>query len=372
GGSQMFRVRMIQARFGDCLLLEYGSPATPRFLLVDGGPSDTFEDHLRAELEVVAGDGHRLDLAMLSHVDKDHVVGLLDLLARLRADDATDPSGASRLIGIDGLWHNSFARSIDVDGALAPRLRAATTNAASVLAMEAIQGVAEGHALRLAAQTLALPINGGFPDDLICVDDAPGALVLDNLSLSVVGPTRANLDKLHDEWETWLDAHEEAVASGDPAVLANSDQSIPNLSSIMVLAEADQKKLLLTGDGRSDHLLKGLEQAGLLDATGRFHVDALKVPHHGSDRNATRTFFRKVTADRYLISANGRDDNPDFATLTWIVEEAAKVGRQIEILVTNETPSTQRLLDAFDPGENGYTLTLLPPGESSLTVVLAA
>ncbi|HVS14346.1 MAG TPA: hypothetical protein VMV46_10495 [Thermoanaerobaculia bacterium] len=368
----MFKVRMIQARFGDCFVLEYGAPAAPRFLLVDGGPPNTFEDHLRAELESIAEGGHALDLAMLSHVDKDHVVGLLDVLAQLRADDAADPSGASRLIGIGGLWHNSFARSVDADGALAPRLRAATTHAASVLAMEAVLGVAEGHALRLAAQALDLPINDGFPDDLICADDAPGAVVLDNLSLTVVGPTRANLDELRGEWQKWLDAHEDAVASGDPALLANSDRSIPNLSSIMVLAEADGKTLLLTGDGRSDHLLQGLGQAELLDAAGRLHVDALKVAHHGSDRNATRTFFRKVTADRYLISANGRDDNPDTATLTWIVEEAAHAGREIEIVVSNETPSTQRLLQAFDPDDFGYTLTLLPPSEGSLTVVLAA
>ncbi len=367
----MFKVRMIQAEFGDCFLLEYGSAVAPRFLLVDGGPPDTFEDHLEAELAPIAAAGHGLDLALLSHVDNDHVVGLLDLLVRLRADDAADPTGASRLIQIDGLWHNSFTRTIDVDGALTPRLRAVSNHAASVLAAEATQGVAEGNALRLAAQALHLPINAGFPNDLVCADDVPGPVVLDNLSLTVVGPTQANLDELRAKWAAWLETHEEAVADGDLAVLANSDRSIPNLSSIMVLAEADGRSLLLTGDGRSDHLLQGLGQAGRLDAAGRCHVDVLKVAHHGSDRNATRKFFRKVTADRYLISANGKDGNPDLPTLTWIVEEAAAAGREIEIVLSNETPSTDQLVQDLDPDANGYTLTFLPPDDSSLTLVLA-
>lgn len=368
----MFKVRMIQAEFGDCFLLEYGDAAAPRFLLVDGGPSDTFENHLRGELKGLAAAGHGLDLVMLSHVDNDHVVGLLDLLATLRVDDAADPTGASRLIQVGGLWHNSFARTVDVNGELAPRLRAVSNNAVSVQAAEATLGVAEGNALRLAAQALHLPINAGFPNDLVCADDAQGPVVLGNLSLTIVGPTQANLDELQTQWATWLAAHEQAVADGDPQVLANSDRSIPNLSSIMVLAEADGRSLLLTGDGRSDHLLQGLGQAGRLDAGGRFHVDVLKVAHHGSDRNATRTFFRKVTADRYLISANGKDGNPDTQTLNWIVEEAAAAGRRIEVVVSNRTPSTDRLLQEFDPDANGYTLTVLAPDDDSLSLVLAS
>jgi hypothetical protein len=367
----MFKVRMIQAEFGDCLLLEYGSASAPRYTLIDGGPPHTFENHLEGILEGLSSAGHGLDLAMLSHVDKDHVVGLLDLLARLRSDAVADPTGDARLIAIDGLWHNSFARALDVHGTLAPRLAGISQSTSSVLAAEATQGVVEGHALRLAAKVLGLPINVGFPNDLVCVDDAPGPVVFDNLSLTVVGPTQTNLDELRTKWEAWLAAQEEAVASGNDTVLANSDRSIPNLSSIMVLAEADGKSLLLTGDGRSDHLVQGLGQAGRLDAAGRCHVDVLKVSHHGSDRNATKGFFRKVTADRYLISANGKDGNPDLPTLTWIVEGAAEENRPIEILLTNVTPSTQQLVQNLAPQTHGYRLTFLPPGDSSLTVELA-
>ena len=153
--------------------------------------------------------------------------------------------------------------------------------------------------------------------------------------------------------------------------MANSDRSVPNLSSIVVLAEADGKRVLCTGDGRSDHLLQGLGRAGLLDAGGAMHVDVLKVAHHGSDRNATRKFFRLVTADTYVLSANGKDDNPDLATLLWIVEEAGKQGRQVELFATNDTPSIRELVAERDPALNGYTLTVMDPGVHSATIVLA-
>jgi len=361
----MFRMRVVQAEFGDCFLLEYGSAVAPRFLLVDGGPPDTWELHLESELAGIAQVGGALDLVMLSHVDNDHIVGLLDLLARLRAD------GAAPLIGVGGIWHNSFGRTVDVDGTLGPRLRAATMNAASVQSAVAVNGIAEGNALRLAAQALGIPLNAGFPGDLVCADDHPQPVLLDNLKLTVVGPTRANLDELRAQWETWLAAHEDAVADGDPQVMANSDRSVPNLSSIVVLAEADGKRVLCTGDGRSDHLLQGLGQAGLLDAGGAVHVDVLKVAHHGSDRNATRKFFRLVTADTYVLSANGKDDNPDLATLIWIVEEAGKQGRQIELFATNDTPSLRELVAERDPAVNGYTLTVMDPGVHSTTIELA-
>jgi hypothetical protein len=85
-----------------------------------------------------------------------------------------------------------------------------------------------------------------------------------------------------------------------------------------VLAEADGKRILLTGDGRGDHTLEGLEKAGLLDGDGKLHVDILKMPHHGSDRNVDQDYFEKIHADHYVISADGKHHNPDVATLRMI------------------------------------------------------
>jgi beta-lactamase superfamily II metal-dependent hydrolase len=135
-----------------------------------------------------------------------------------------------------------------------------------------------------------------------------------DLKLTVLGPSEQRVRKLHKEWEKNLkkDAAKALAAAFD-------DESPFNLSSIVVLAEIGGKRLLLTGDARGDHILEGMTQAGLL-TDGTCHVDLLKVPHHGSDRNVTTEFFRQVTADHYVISANGRDDNPSIPTLEMITQ----------------------------------------------------
>jgi hypothetical protein len=81
---------------------------------------------------------------------------------------------------------------------------------------------------------------------------------------------------------------------------------------------------LLTGDARGDYLIEGLKQEGLLDANGKLHVDILKMPHHGSDRNVDPSFFSTITADHYLASADGTFGNPDRPTLEMLIDKRGK------------------------------------------------
>jgi beta-lactamase superfamily II metal-dependent hydrolase len=367
----LFKLRIVQADFGDCFILEYGTEASPRFLLIDGGPEDVYRDHLRRQLRQIRNDGGKLDLVNVSHVDGDHIVGLLDLFAELREERA---NGEQETIEIDHVWHNSFAVALDPDGSIHTRLAtalAAAGTATMPMAMNGFLGISQGNRFRVNAIQLGLPLNQQFPNELICVDEAPNTITFGNLSLSIVGPTRANLDALKAEWAEWLDVNEEDLATADPRVMRNSDQSVPNLSSVMMIAKAHDKTILFTGDGRSDHLIDGLEAAGFLDDEGELQVDVLKVPHHGSDRNATKTFFKKVTADTYVISANGHPDNPDLATLIWIVEAAKQQERQIDIIATNQRSTLTKLLEEYPEAEFGYDLKIMPSHHHIKTVTLA-
>lgn len=366
----MFKLRVVQANFGDCLILEYGTAAAPRFMLIDGGPPGVFDDHLESELKKIKTAGGKLDLIAISHVDNDHIIGLLDLFAKLR-DQRTNH--LPELIAVDELWHNSFARTLDPHANLMPQIAglAAVNGVAAPHSAAAILGIGEGNRVRQLALQLGIPLNSGFDNDLICVDDAPDARAFGNLEVKIVGPTRANLEELRLDWEKWLDEQGPNIASGNPLLMANADKSVPNLSSVMFLATAENKTVLLTGDGRSDHLLAGLKAAGLLAANGQFHVDVLKVMHHGSDRNATKTFFKTVTADTYVVSANGNPDNPDLSTLIWIVEAAKAQDRRISLLFTNETPAATKLRQEYPPAEFGYTMTVFPATTNSVVLSLA-
>jgi hypothetical protein len=93
------------------------------------------------------------------------------------------------------------------------------------------------------------------------------------------------------------------------------DRSVPNLSSIIVLAEAGGKSMLLTGDARGDKILEGLEQNRILPTGGTMHVNLLKVPHHGSANNLDDDFFERITADHYVFSGDGEHGNPERESL---------------------------------------------------------
>jgi hypothetical protein len=366
----MFKLHVVQAQFGDALILEFGDGTKRRYILIDGGPPDNFKNDLDAALQSIVPT-KKLDLVVLSHIDNDHIIGLLDLLAALEEDDV---NGDPPRVNVGGLWHNSFQKVIDTDGEITQRMQMLMTMAGSAsvampTAAGAFFGVKEGNRLRILAKKLKLPVNKGFQDDLVMLETAAAPVKFGKLTLRVVGPNRKNLDVLREEWLKWLANAEKELTSG-PTTLANTDRSIPNLSSIVVLAQYGKKTILLTGDARSDHVYSGLEQAGLLTG-GKLHLDVLKVAHHGSARNHTPTFFKKVTADTYVISANGKDDNPDYDTLTWIVEAAKSGGRKIELIVTNDTPSTKKIKQTHKPADFGYKLTVKPKARHSIAVDLS-
>jgi hypothetical protein len=367
----MFKLHVVQARFGDCLILEYGTKGKPRYTLVDGGPPGNFAEDLEPALGAIVGSDGKLDLAVVSHVDNDHIIGILDLFAALEDDDVSE---RPRRVGIGGLWHNSFARSIDPTGDVSQRMlalmvMASAANVAMPLASDAFFALREGGQLRLLARKLKIPANQGFKDDLIVVEPARKAIKLGPLALTIAGPSKANLKALREEWLDWLTKAADKMAF-DPAAAAMSDGSIPNLSSIVILATCSGKTVLLTGDARGDHIIGGLAAAKLAKR-GKLYVDVLKVQHHGSGRNANRAFFDAVAAKTYVLSANGRNGNPDFDTLRWIVESARDRGQPIKLVVTNETETTRELQKKLKASAYGYELTTIPAGEHSLTLTLS-
>lgn len=364
----MFKLHAIQAEFGDSLLLEFGTPANPKYILIDGGPDPVYLKYLRPELDRLVSTG-KLEALVISHVDNDHILGILGILSELkRQQDAQEDA----FIHIEELWLNTFSQTIDNDRNLQQRMDTLVTQAAAAgVQMHAagftVNGVGEGHKVTQQCTMLNIPVNARSANGFFMVDTDGAQIIFDNLRLTIVGPTKKNLEELQKEWEKWLKKNEQRLAAGKFNVLAMADKSIPNLSSIMFLAEANGRTMLFTGDGRGDHLLEGLEMKGLLEESGTIHVDIFKVPHHGSDRNVNRKMFETILADVYVISANGKHSNPDFATLTWILE-ANSAARRIRLVVTNETPSTKKLQEVYDPNEWNYTIEFIPEGSFSVEI----
>jgi Asp-tRNA(Asn)/Glu-tRNA(Gln) amidotransferase C subunit len=129
------------------------------------------------------------------------------------------------------------------------------------------------------------------------------------------------LNALQEAHDKWLREQKEGKKKSPEAMLAAFvDKSVPNLSSIVVLAEMGGKSMLLTGDARGDKILEGLELARLLEPGKKRKVDLLKVPHHGSSNNMEAIFFERLPAEHYVFSGDGEHGNPERETLEMLLE----------------------------------------------------
>jgi hypothetical protein len=330
-----FSLDVMRARKGDCLMLHYGSKDDPHLILIDGGPSNVYKPHLRPRIEQVrkarALDEEAslpVDVLMVSHVDDDHIKGILDLTKELRGQkEEQEPL----LLRVASLWHNGFDDLLDTTpeelkaeagfGAAALAGEIEVGDDVELEAAKVLASIPQGRDLRNDGEFLKWKRNDKFKGKLILATKGAKPVPLDGgLKVSVIGPLQGEVQKLQKEHDKWL--RKRKKGSREAALAAFIDESIPNLSSIVVLAEAQDKSMLLTGDARGDKVLKGLQLTGLL-APGNnstMHVDVLKVPHHGSANNMETVFFERVTADHYVFSGDGEHGNPERETLEMLLK----------------------------------------------------
>jgi beta-lactamase superfamily II metal-dependent hydrolase len=327
----VFSLEALKAKQGDSLLLHFGDRASPKLILIDGGPGGVYGTTLRKRLDdikTVRSPGQPLPIraVMVSHIDDDHIHGVLDLTQDLveKQDRATEPP-----YRVQSLWHNSFDDIIAQESNLLHSSLAAAAQAAatgSPLPAEVtlslpgaviMASVEQGRDLRLDAEKLSLNINQEWGKKLILAPKSGAKTVKmgTDLEVTVIGPNEDRLEALQEEWARQLKKIKKAQPKEAQALAAAFvDNSVFNLASIILLFKAGGRQMLLTGDARGDDILGGLKRLGLL-RQGKFHVDLFKVPHHGSDRNISTDFFRQVTADHYVISGDGTNQNPEIATL---------------------------------------------------------
>lgn len=330
-------LEVLQADKGDCLMIHNDQSGRPGLILIDGGPAGVSEDsliprlmELREERRLRDGEPLVIDLVIVSHVDDDHINGIIDLFEQMLARRSPPQSP---LFEVKGLWHNSFDRILgnDETGALlggAAQFGAASTGELNELAEEAEEGpptdhakvlasVKQGDDLRRLAEALGIPINAQFAGKLIST--APGTTVshtVAGVELVVLGPRQPELQELQKEFDDWLKRQPFAQRTPASLLAGLDDKSAANLSSIVLLARKDGRSILLTGDARSDKICEGLADCGLLKDGETIDVGILKMPHHGSIRNldAKGDFLRRVRSGHYVFSGNGDHGNPDRET----------------------------------------------------------
>lgn len=342
--NNVFSLEVLRARHGDCLLLHYGTNTEPKLALIDGGPKTVYKPFLRPRLEQLRRDRGlaqdtplKIDLMMLSHIDEDHVFGLLELTEELlEAKESNDP----RIAEIEDLWHNTFDDIIDNDpteltravtarfgaaslsGDLTAHLDADDHTDAVVDTIKIVASVPQGRELRDNSDDLGIERNVEMNGKLMMASPKTKPFTMGGgLSLTVAGPMLDEVQKLQKKHNDFLRDNPELAQRITASALARyADNSPYNLSSIVVLAKSGKKTILFTGDARGDKIMQGLELVKIIEPGGSLHVDVLKGPHHGSSNNVSLDFFKRITADHYVFSGDGDFGNPERATLEALVE----------------------------------------------------
>lgn len=264
-------------------------------LLVDTGPDESWPALKTRLAQIPANTAGRrkIDLAIISHIDHDHIGGA----AKLFSD---------RELGLSfgDVWFN------------APQVKT-------------IRGVAEGRSLAklLGAAGSNLPWNKAWGGrHAVGTADAPFVELPRRAGaprLTLLSPSPQSLAALFKVWDRELarlaasdePAPLEAIASRGRSTLdlealsarkTAVDRAPANGSSIAVLLEHKGVSVLLGADAYPTVLVPALKAlAAHRGETLPLRVDVFKLSHHGSRANVTIDLLKAVQAQHYIVSTNG-------------------------------------------------------------------
>lgn len=282
--KSFFRIQMLPARHGDSLWVEYGTGQEVHRLMIDGGPVNTFE-HIEKQLASVPMGERAFELMVLSHVDADHVEGLVRLFAESPLPFA-----------VDQVWFNGWRQMEKAHGLLGPM----QGEFLSALLVRRVP-----RAWNHNAPPWVVPSQGKLPTYIL-----PGGM-----KLTLLSPSPAKMDKMAKAWESAIE--KEGISPGDldaawkalarqkkflprkgllgaapnlDALLKKQfveDQAIPNGSSLAFLAEYAGKSALFLADAQPDLIADSIRRLCEERGIKRLEVNAVKVAHHGSKNNTS-------------------------------------------------------------------------------------
>ena len=283
---------MLPAQRGDALWLTYGDPEKTRHVLVDAGPSETMPTlvpTVERRLGVLGRGANRVEVLAISHVDADHIQGVVSLL-----------SGPDRVRLFRDVWFNGFEH-----------LRPDT--------LGAVEGEQLTSLLSKEPTRWNRAFNGGavvVPDD----GELPTIRLVGGLELTLLSPTAAGLSKLVPKWRR--ECEKAGLIEGKGAEVPRAwrrdeflgfdidtlasmpyrrDRAEANGSSIAFIARYEGARVLCAADAHSEVLEASLDRL----SPDPHHFTAVKVSHHGSRANLSPGFLERVRSRNWLISTNG-------------------------------------------------------------------
>lgn len=354
--SNSINIKVFPAHIGDCILINIDNT----FLLIDGGYINTYKKFLKPELLNITKNGNVLSHLIISHIDADHISGVIKLL---------EENKNQSIIPINNIWHNAYRHiqpPINDKNNLNPLDKKIID---SILGKSFLKEILEGENEISAIQgsTLAsLIFSGGynwndeFNGNAISTDSKLTIDISKDIKIILLSPDNKKLDKLQKYWRRELykhgfmgtpnhtmyfdDAFEFLIAqekerkqkinrdisstqfeiSRFKGMKFTEDESTSNGSSISFVIEYGDKKLLFLGDSHPSLIVQNIKKYYSKNSS-QIKFDLIKLSHHGSFANNSPELLNLIDSENYIVSTDGKTfDHPDFETLAWILSRKTK------------------------------------------------
>ncbi len=314
--ASRFFIDMLPGFEGDCFWIEYGEEGgrTHR-VLIDGGRGKRAYNALKARFAELPEDERDFDLMVNTHVDADHIEGLL----RLVEDDELE-------VTFEDVWFNGFDHLTPPEPG----------------GIESF-GAKQGERFTKGILTRDWNWNVAFGKNSVVVPDEgdlPVKTLAGGMKLTLLSPSWDGLKSMKSVWIKecekaglipGTDARREEIEGTESFGNLNSDMvleladsvykgdsSEANATSIAFIAEFGGKCALFAGDAHVETLLPNLQRLGTPTK-----LDAFKVSHHGSKGTLSKELMAQLDCDTFLISTNGsRHSHPDRAAIARIVSSS--------------------------------------------------
>lgn len=335
------RISLLPAANGDCILVEY---APLHYILIDGGYVDTYHNYLLPRLNDINAQGGVVDLLVVTHIDSDHISGIIKLL-----EEEILP------VHIESIWYNgykhvqSIAKISENEEAFVHENICKESIKPQCKSVSAKQGCTLSSLIIQKNLSWNEPADGGTMKALRTIS-------LRNAAIHIISPNESDIESLGDFWKKrlikdgllskthsegyWDDAFEFCMSKDRPIFRFQEkkvsksydlskikeesyvpDVSATNGSSISFVLEIDGKRVLFLGDSHAETIVESLTvlYAGEKEP---YRFDAVKLSHHGSYNNNSPKLFSVISSDKWLISTNGdKYNHPDLPTLAYIITQ---------------------------------------------------
>jgi beta-lactamase superfamily II metal-dependent hydrolase len=365
--AEQLTIEVLPAEYGDCLLVECRSGSEAHRVLIDGGPPDTV-DSLRKRLQQLPEPA--VDLLVVSHLDADHIGGIVELMQ--------DEKPVAQFADI---WFNGYKHLP------APMEPDRGVHQALTLT-DLLNGGNTGSALpwNIAWKGDGVVRGDDDPKTARCLEPLPEIKLPGGLVITLLSPTPKRLAALRRGWDLYmqkvrdkessLQAYQgsnrgfETVTDLEQLAATDSkaDNTAPNGSSIAFLLEYGGKSCLFAADAFATVVYPALARLAEKRGVRKLEIDAMKVPHHGSQANVLSQLFNVVNAKHYLISTSGaRFEHPDDASMARIITRG---GPDQTIWFNYQTDRTLRWSSAALCKKYGYNVRYPGNSEGGIVVVL--